>query len=189
MANKDGKFGLRPVRKLSGGNICTSNYDIATAYATAIYTGDVVELTGTGLNIQKAAATNEDNLGVFAGCRYVTAAGKPTWSPYWPGVSDGKTDIVAFVYVDPMIVYEVQFDTLAAANIGTVCDYNVGTGSASTGLSGLYAVAGSATTGGTLRVLRLVDRPDNAYGSYAKGEVTLAESIFLTATDSAGGVN
>ena len=94
MANKDGKFGLRPVRKLSGGNICTSNYDIATAYATAIYTGDVVELTGTGLNIQKAAATNEDNLGVFAGCRYVTAAGKPVWSAYWPGVSDGKTDIV-----------------------------------------------------------------------------------------------
>ena len=189
MANKDGKFGLRPVRKLSGGNICTSNYDIATAYATAIYTGDPVELTGTGLNIQLAAASNEDNLGVFAGCSYVTAAGKPTWSPYWPGVSDGKTDIVAHVYVDPMIVYEIQSDTTAAANIGTVCDWNAGTGSTKTGLSGAYAVAGTAATGGALRVLRLVDRPDNAYGAYAKIEVTLAESIFLTGTTSAGGIN
>jgi len=188
MANKDGKFGLRPVRKLSGGNICTSNYDISTTYATAIYTGDVVELSGTGLNITKAAATNEDNLGVFAGCSYVTAAGTPTWSPYWPGVSDGKTSIVAHVYVDPFIVYEVQMDTLAEANIGTVCDWNVGTGSASTGLSGAYGVAGSGTTAGSLRVLRLVDRPDNAYGAYAKAEVTLAESIFLTGTTSAGGV-
>ena len=77
MANKDGKFGLRPVRKLSGGNICTSNYEIATAYGTAIYTGDVVELTGTGLNIQKAAATNEDNLGVFAGCSWFSMTLRP----------------------------------------------------------------------------------------------------------------
>ena len=58
MANQNAPFGLRPIRTLGGTNVNTSAYSIATDYTTAIYTGDVVERSGTGRNVTKAAATN-----------------------------------------------------------------------------------------------------------------------------------
>lgn len=190
MANQNAPFGLRPLRTLSGTNVNTSNYSIATDYTTAIYTGDVVERSGTGRNVTKAAATNVDNIGVFAGCSYTDANGKPVWSAYWPGVSDSKTNIVAYVYDDPNIVFEVQADACAVGEIGVQVDWNVGTGSTLTGISGLYAVVNgtSATTGGSLNVLKLVDRPDNAYGAYAKIEVMFAEHSLARVVSGVGGI-
>jgi hypothetical protein len=190
MANVDAKFGLRPVRTLGSENVNQNVFSIATDYATAIYTGDVVEMTGTGKNVTKAAATNVDNIGVFVGCSYTDANGKPTFSPYWPGVSDGKANIKAFVVSDPETIFEVQADGCVEGEIGVLVDWNVGTGSALTGLSGLYAVVSgtSATTGGSLRVLGLVDRPDNAYGAYAKIEVMFAEHVLGRVVSGVGGI-
>ncbi len=145
MANVNAPFGLRPVKKLGGGNIVENVYSIATAYATPIYTGDVVEMTGTGRNVAKAAADNSDNLGVFRGCSYKTAQGEVVFSPYWPGVSDSKADIKAYVVDDPDVIYEVQADACAESEIGVLGDWNVGTGSAITGLSGLYATVTGVT--------------------------------------------
>ena len=127
MANVNGPFGLRPARHLTGGVIRASEYSIASGYATSIFTGDVVEMTGTGTNVGKAAAQNADNIGVFAGCRYVDAQGKQQFSQYWPA-STTATDVVAFVYDDPNIVFEAQTDTLAEGDIGALADWNVGTG-------------------------------------------------------------
>lgn len=190
MANVNAPQGLKPVRTLTGGCIVQNEYSVATDYTTAIYHGDVVEMTGTGKNVGKSAAANADNVGVFMGCSYVSATGKPTWSPYWPGVSDGKTDIKAFVVDDPNVIWEVQADGCAESEVGLVCDWNVGTGSASTGKSGAYAVLSGtvATTGGSLKVLGLVNRADNAYGAYAKIEVLLAEHVLNQTISGLGGV-
>ena len=108
MANVNAPRGLVPVRKLGGGSITQNAYSIATDYTTAIYTGDVVEMTGTGKNVTKSASGNTDNVGVFIGCSYIDANGKPVWSKYWPGVSDGKTNIVAQVIDDPDVIWEVR---------------------------------------------------------------------------------
>lgn len=190
MANVDAKFGLRPVRKVDGGNISQNVYSIATDYTTAIYEGDVVEMTGTGRNVSKAAATNVDNIGVFKGCSYVDSTGSTVFSHHWPGVSDSKSNIKAYVIDDPNVVFEVQADACAEGEIGVLVDWNVGTGNANTGLSGLYAVVSgtSATTGGSLRVMRLVDRPDNAYGTYAKIEVMFAEHVLGRVVSGVGGI-
>lgn len=190
MANTNGPFGLKPLRVLSGGEVSTTLYSIAADYTTAIYTGDLVKLTGTGTNIAQTAATEIVSIGVFAGCEWTTANGEVVFSPYWPGVSDSKTNIKAYVYDNPQTVFLVQADGVLAANIGNVCDINVGTGSTKSGLSGLYAVASgqSATTGGTLRILRLWDNPNNEYGSYAKIEVLIAEHAYHTGAASASGV-
>lgn len=190
MANSNGPFGLKPLRVLSGGEVSMTKYSVATDYATAIYTGDLVKLTGTDTNLAKSASGDIVSIGVFAGCQWRTAKGDVVFSPYWPGVSDSKTDIKAYVYDNPQTVFLVQADGCLAANIGNVCDINVGTGNASTGLSGLYAVVSglSATTGGTLRVLRLWDNPKNEYGSYAKIEVVIAEHAYHTGAASASGV-
>lgn len=190
MANTNAPLGLRPVRTLDGGYIIQNEYSIATDYTTAIYSGDVVEMTGTGKNVTKAAATNVDNLGVFVGVSYTDANGKNVFSRYWPGVSDGKANIKAFVVDDPSVVFEVQGDSVAAADVGTLVDWNVGTGSSLTGQSGLYAVVNgaTATTGKALRIMGLVPREDNAYGAYAKIEVLFATHVLGRVVSGVGGI-
>jgi len=191
MANVNAPFGLRPLRKLGGGNISQSVYGIATDYATAIYDGDIVKLAATSRNVEKAAADTTNAIGVFKGCSYVDSTGKNVFSHHWPGVSDGKTNIQAFVVDDPHVIFECQADACAASEIGVLGDWNVGTGNTITGMSGLYAtVTGvTATTGEPLRVLRLVEREGNDYGAYAKIEVMFAEHAYLSIAAGAGGTN
>ena len=190
MANVDQKFGMRPVRTIDGGNVNQQEYSINTTYATAIYAGDVVEMTGTGRQVSKAAATNVDNIGVFVGCSYTDAVGKPIWSGYWPGVSDGKSNIKAYVVSDPDAIFVVQADSCAEGDVGALCDWNVGTGSTLTGTSGLYAVVNgaTATTGKALRILGLANLPGNDYGAYAKIEVFFANHVLGRVVSAVGGI-
>lgn len=188
MSNANAPAGLIPVRHMTGGAIRTNEYSIASEYNTDIFTGDVVEMTGTGKNVAKAAAENVDNIGVFVGCRYKNAQGEQIFSRYWPA-STVATDVVALVVDDPNVVFEVQCDTLAAADIGALCDWNVGTGNKKTGRSGLYAVASvTGTTDKGLRLMQLVGKPDNAFGTYAKAEVTFAEHVLGRVVAGVGGI-
>lgn len=187
MANANAPSGFTPIRHKTGGQLAPTPYSIATGYATAIGMGDPVQLTGTGKNIELSESGNVDNLGVFAGVEYTDSDGQRQWSERWVA-GTAATDIVVYVYDDPFVVYEAQMDTCAAANIGTVCDWTIGAPTAAHPRSATYLVAGSATTGGSVRVLGLIDRPDNAYGAYAKVECMLAEHILLTGAASAGGV-
>jgi len=185
MANTNGPRGLKAVRKLGGGNISLTEYSIATTTAV-IYSGDKVKLTGTGNGIAKADETDELNIGVFAGCRYIAADGSVKFSAYWPG-SVSATNAVALVYDDPTIVFEVQGDTVNEADIGLLADVHAGTGSATTGMSGSYIIASAgATSGKNFQIIRLVPRPNNAYGAYAKVEGIFVEHAYKTGTPTAG---
>ena len=188
MANVDGAFGLRPSRHMSGACIKTSEYSIASALAENIFIGDVVQMSGTGTNVVTAAGGNVDNIGVFAGCRYVNAQGDQVFSKYWP-TGTVATEVVALVWDDPNIIFEGQTDTLAAADVGLLTDWDDGAGAASTGLSGRELVASAgATTGQGLRIVRLVPRPDNAYGTFAKVEVMFAEHVLKGVIAGVGGI-
>ena len=80
-------------------------------------------------------------LGIFAGCQYIDALGVPTVSPYWPsGIA--ATEITAWVYDDPEILFAVQYDnpspgTTVQTAVGEQCDWTVASpgGSTRTGLS------------------------------------------------------
>lgn len=189
MANTNAPSGFKPIKHLTGGAIRLSEYSIASGYGTAIYSGDRVEMTGTGTNVAKSAAGNTDDIGTFAGVMYVDSVGNQVFSKHWPA-STTATDIRALVYDDPNIVFEVQCDTLAEADVGQLVDLNVGTGSATTGLSGAYADvgAGTATTGKTFKILRLVPRANNAYGAYAKAEVIAVEHAHSGVVSGVGGI-
>ena len=189
MANVNGPFGLKPVRHLSGGTIRMNEYSIADSAAITMCVGSLVEQTGTGRNIQPSAAGNADNIGVFAGCEYTDANGKRIQSRKWVTGTTG-TNIKAFVYDDPNIVFEVQCDTLAAGDIGQLIDINVGTNDTTNGTAGLYGDVGAGTAGTdkTLRLLRLVNRPDNEYGAYAKAEVLIVEHALRGVVAGVGGV-
>lgn len=187
MANVDRAIGLRPLRHLGGGEVRLSGYTIASGYNTALGAGDPVVMTGTGRNIARAAASDVGVIGVFSGVRYTNPAGERKYSSYWPA-NQVATEIEAMVYDDPNITYRVQFDTLAEADVGLLVDFDAGTPSAVTGLSGLECTStGAATSGKPVRILGLIDEPHNAYGAHADAEVVIMAHALRGIADSAGG--
>ena len=108
MANQDAAFGFRPVRHLTGGEIRNNTYRITTNYDTALYQGQMVSHKTAG-TIETVAA-NAIFLGVFNGCQYTDpTTGKPTWAKYYPA-STNASDIEAYVFDDPQIIFEGQHD-------------------------------------------------------------------------------
>ena len=143
MANLDAPRGFTPVRHLHGGTIrYEGGFTIASAYGTAMYSGDLVSMAATRANkdIELTADGAAEIIGVFAGCQYTAADGSVVWSPYWAAATAtlGSADAEAFVYADPAIVYEAQSDgTLAVTSAGLFADMvSTHAGSAVTGRSG-----------------------------------------------------
>lgn len=161
MSSTSAPFGFRPSFHNSG-QMRPKAYTIASTYAANIFQGDPVKLTDNGV-IQLATSDGTRSgttdgiamLGIFAGCQYLDASGKPTISPFWPsGVT--ATEIVAWVYDDPETLFDVQYnnpgtpgtDTVQTA-VGEECDWVVASpgGSTRTGLSNTRLGAIQATSG------------------------------------------
>ena len=161
MANKDAAFGFRPVRHLSGGELRTNEYKSAANYDTSIFQGSPV-LAVTAGGIEVAAAGNVV-LGVFAGCFYTDpTTSKPTFSNHYPA-STNASDIVAFVYDDPRIVFEVQHDGTGTAAMNFGGFDLVGTsGSTTTGRSSGELDTSSVTTSGQFKQIGISKDPNNS---------------------------
>lgn len=190
MANNDAPYGLRPSRKLGGGAVANDGYTIADGQAGAIFSGDVVMMTGTGKNIEIAPAGTANPIGVFAGCNFIGADGRVTFSPYWPDAQalEANTVCQALVYDDPNIIFRAQADTAAAADVGALCDWVAGTGNIKTGRSGTQAQGSlTATLGLGLRIMGLLPEVGNEYGAYAEVEVMFAEHALTGIVAGAGG--
>lgn len=178
MANINAPYGFRPVRHLLGADIRTESFTIASAYGTSIGIGDVVEHVSDG-TIGAAAAGNTDNIGIFAGCQYTDANGHPQWG-HWPA-STTATGIIAQVWCDPFIIFRAMISTVAAGDIFAGADHVTGTVNTTSHQSAAY-LGTIATSGKSFRILKIVESPGNAAGSYAEVEVQLAEHAFLTTT-------
>lgn len=190
MANVNAAYGLRAVRHLCGGEIRTNTYPITAASAAAIYKGDPVQGASDG-SIVIAAGGNVDNLGVFAGCEYINAKGEKVFSHYWPADTTA-TNVVAHVYDDPFIVFAIQSDAtgVALADVHMGADWEIVAGSAATGVSAtnLDASGGLAGSDKNLRILRVIDAPDNAPGAYADVEVIFNEHVLKGVIAGVGGI-
>lgn len=179
MANVDAPSGLRYV-----GNIAAAMqsglavlYDVDSSNGTAIFKGDLVKLEADG-NIAPAAA-GDRALGVAVSVKpdYDVAA---TIHPgYLPASTAGKILVVT----DPNALYEIQEDSvgaaLAATDKGALVDIIAGAGSTTTGRSA-HEVDSSTlgTSNGQLKLIKLVDRSDNAVGDQAKWVVKINEHYF-----------
>lgn len=179
MANTNAPRGFIPTRTLGGGTPQrSSGYKIATGYSSSIFRGDPVKTAGTDRTIA-LATVGALILGVFDGCSYTAADGSVIYSPYWPA-STTATNIIAYVYDDPSTIFEIQVDDTAgliATDVGQNIDFISGVGSAATGQSAYQADQSTLGSGADigLKVYALVDRPDNAYGQYAKALVLINE--------------
>jgi hypothetical protein len=182
MANIDAAFGLRPIAKVGsapGGTTGTTKYSIADNQSTAIFTGDPVKYKNDGT--VEVATAGDASCGVFMGCFYTDpTTSKPTFRNYFPA-SLSPGDAIAFVADDPNQLFIAQQDSaassLSAANINENANLVFGSGSTTTGLSGVEIDSSSATTTATLQV-RIVsgyDTPSNTISTAAAGN----NSVFV----------
>jgi len=155
-------FGLRPAFSPSG-VVRPTAYSILTGYAANIFGNQPVKI-GTNGTIE-AAAIGDRFIGSFQGVEFTDADGRRRVSNKWT-TGTAATDIVAYVTLDPTIVYEIQANaTLTVDDIGKQFDFTVITaGSTVVGLSQIMLDVASATTNASLRVIGLSPGPDNNWG-------------------------
>ena len=183
MANTDAPNGFTPAFHLKGGTIRLQKYNIASALAADIKSGDCVFLTGSGKQIDLVdAGTDTPIVGVFQGVRYRDTDGSYIYRKDW--VSGTTTlnsdDAVAMVVDDPNVVFEVQASgSIAAADIGQQADIAYTAGSSLLGTS--KAELGAPASGANFQIYDLVDRDDNEYGANAKVYVLINEHAYANA--------
>jgi len=157
-------FGLRPAYSPSG-VVRPTAYTMASGYGVNILQNQPVKI-GTDGNIQ-AAAIGERYIGTFQGVEFTDSDGRRRVSNKWTA-SAVATNIVAYVTLDPSIVYEIQANgSIAVTDIGKQADYTAITGgSFTTGLSGMMLDTATLTDTGNaqMRIIDLAPGPDNAFG-------------------------
>lgn len=176
-------YGLKPIN-LIGGQVfagATRQLAITTSgvnYATAIFYGDVVQLSSNGTVIISTLDTDTSPvagvIGVFLGCSFTNPVTKQkTFSQYWPGYASGVTDAVAYVCDDPDALFKVVSvgDTANGSGLvvapvqqtalGTNAVLVLNSGSTNTGDSAIGIYSAGTTTSLPMRIVDLV--PDTAY--------------------------
>jgi len=187
MANVDAPQGFIPLRHLTGGVIRPQEYPIANSYAANLASGDLVTMTTDGTIIRGTAGGVA--LGVFYGVQYEdNNTGDVKFSKVWNSGTTVKanTAVKALVYDDPNITYKVQCNgTFANANVGELANVTIGTFNSTFGYSqDELDISTLATTAKVLRILRLIDEPNNAVGADADVEVVI--NLHLYGTRQAG---
>lgn len=166
-------FGLRPVFFQSGRAVPTAYPGgITSGYAVDIFRGTPVYLD-TNLatsQIRVAAASGADFIGSFAGVEYTNSQGQRVYSPYWPA-SQAASEIVAYVYDDPMTVFEAQaVGSLAQTALGDQCNFSL--------TSGYTVGAGSTVTGNSAAGL-----DPTPVGAGSQGQVRIINKSFIVGND------
>jgi hypothetical protein len=167
MASVSRPFGLRPAYSPSG-VLRPAAYTIAANYGTSILENQPVTIAANGTI--EAAAANGRSIGTFSGVEFTTPDGQLRVSNRWTAATPtaANTPIIAYVTLDPSIVYEIQADgPIAVTDIGSQANFTtIGTGSAVTGLSTMMLAAGTLTNSGNaaMRIIGISPGPDNAPG-------------------------
>lgn len=166
MANRDNPHGLLPVgRSLHGGPPLVMEMWKPASDGVAIFVHDAVYPVADG-QIKAGRSTPG-----FAGVA-LNGGALSTLTPH-------------LVIVDPFAIFDIQdnddTDGIAAADIGLNADIEANAGSATTGLSGHELDESSLATTSTLdlRVLGMVNKPDNALGEHCRVEVLFNRHHFL----------
>jgi len=198
MSSTSAPFGFRASFHNSG-QMRPKAYTIASTYAANIFEGDPVKLVDAGtVQLGTSDGTRSGTvagillLGIFAGCQYTDALGKPTVSSYWPsGVT--ATDITAWVYDDPETLFNVQYSnpgtpgtTTMQTAVGEQMDWVVASpgGSTSTGLSNTQ-IGVIETTSGQFQLTGFAGEiNDSITDAYIVAIVRINEHIYKAAVNS-----
>jgi hypothetical protein len=156
MANSQAQFGFKHQAYLAGGapDYQLSHYAIASALATSICFGDVVQYTNSTspfiIPSTPSLATTAPIVGIFQGCMFIpTSGGPPTWSPFYPG-SGAAQNATAYVIDAPNAVFLVAAANTAitSANIGQVANFSTAVGATTGGAFSAFTIDQSTVTSG-----------------------------------------
>jgi hypothetical protein len=182
--------GLVPVKKLDGSawTGATNPYQIANAYATALFRGDPVTILTDGtLGVGVAGAAC---VGVFWGVKFTDSTGRVRFENYWPGNPGVLTGSVveALVIDDPNTVFTIQETNasgaagtpLALADRGLNANFLYTSGSTATGTSAVSLNNASEADTSTLnlKILQLDPTPGNAVGAFANWLVVINNHLY-----------
>lgn len=182
--------GLEPVRMVDGSawTGALNSYQIASTYATALYTGDPVTVLADGtIGVGVAGSAI---VGVFQGVKFTDSTGRVRFEKYWPGnpgILTGST-VEALVIDDPNVVFTIQETNnlgaagtpLALADRGLNANFLYTAGSAATGMSAasLDNTTEATTSTLNLKILQLDPTPGNAVGSFANWLVMINNHLY-----------
>ena len=198
-------YGLKPINRFDGVAYAgaTQQLPIASTYNTAIFNGDVVLVSGG--TIKKSAVTsdattdqaNNATYGVFMGVQYTNTQGQTVQAQYYPG-NAAASSAYAYVVVDEKAAFKVAVTASGSATItGTTVNaigvnlaVRQGTGSTTTGNSGLSVVAPSSGAGNAttlpVKVIGVVPATASNATNYTEVIVVLTNPQMTAA---AGSVN
>lgn len=152
------KTGLNPLGVAGQGpyNGGFTTYQVASGYATALYTGDVVKQnTSTGM-VEKAAA-GDVCLGTVVGFQYVDSNGVTQHKPFFPAGYTSSKPIYAKVIDNPNMRYSVVADAaVTSVAPGTLYGPTLSAGSTFSGLSGTKAGVAAGTVVAASSMFRIV---------------------------------
>lgn len=173
MSSTSAPFGLRPAYSPSG-IVRPEAMSILTGYATTIYQYQPVKIHTDGT--VQAAAVGDRFIGTFMGVEWTDTDGRRRVSNRWTASTAG-TEIVAYVTLDPTIVYEIQSNAaLAVSNIGEQYDFSAASGNATTGLSSQMLDVASSAANASLRLIGITPGANNAWGdTYVIAQVQISE--------------
>lgn len=181
-------YGLQAINRVDGLPYAGAvrQIPIASTYNTAIYNGDIVRVASGGtiqksnVTVDSTTAAANNTVGVFVGVQYVNSQGQTVQGQYYPG-NAAATSAVAYVIDDPMAAFKVAvtlangaMSTVNQNIVGTNIQIRQGTGSNTTGDSGVSVVALSNVGNAAalpLRVIAVV--PDTATNATAFTEVVV----------------
>ena len=180
-------YGLDPINRFDGVAYAgaTQQLPIASTYNTAIYNGDIVYVTAgtiakSVVTSNVSTAANCATFGVFTGVQYVNTQGQTVQAQYYPG-NAAATNAIAYVVMDPVAEFKVAVTysgnstvtTTTLAAVGTNAALIQGTGSATTGDSGVSVAQPAAGAGNAaalpVRIVAVV--PETATSTTAFTEV------------------
>jgi hypothetical protein len=181
MSSVSQPFGLRPVYSPSG-VVRPTAYSIQTGYAVNILQNQPVRNAPSTAGGETegqvvAAAVGARYIGTFQGVEFTDSDGRRRVSNKWTA-STAATEIVAYVTLDPSIVYEIQSDAaLVVADIGKQYDFTtIGTGSQTVGISQMMLNVASAAANAQMRLIGITPGPDNNWGdTFVIAQVQISE--------------
>lgn len=183
MANTDSPFGFKPVRMLDGSPYSASLrvFSTATGDGTAIFKGDPVILSGSSQTIDGQIYLDVDQAATGDVIAGVVVAVLPTTEASLT-YRAASTQRLLLVETGQNVLYEIQEvsggTALTANDAGLNANFVVGSGSTTTGFSGVELNNSGEATTNTLdvQIVDFVNRPGNDIGEHAKWLVRINRS-------------
>ena len=179
-------YGLQAINRVDGLPYAGAIRQIAVDVSGQIYNGDIVRVADGGkiekstVTVDSTTAAANNTVGVFVGCQYVNSQGQTVQAQYYPG-NAAVSNALAFVVDDPMAAFKVAvtlsngaMSNVTTDIIGTNIQVRQGSGSNTTGDSGVSVVAANGVGSAAalpLRVIAVV--PETAVNATAFTEVVV----------------